>query len=90
MRCSQAHLPVAVVDIRAAHETVGQSGSMHEQILDPHRPLRARGQIVGMRPLLVDSQIAKLGDVGVDWIVELKESFFVEHHGRNGRDRLGH
>ena len=72
---------------------VGQAGSMTQQVLHGHRPLR-RNDVVGRRVGRLDgnadAHFVETGEEFADRVGELDAAVLDEHHRRNRGERLGH
>ncbi len=96
LACEPGHSAlVELVDLRRAAVAVGEAGRVAQQILDRHlgrRRHRVEHGLAGGRIELLhaDLAIGELRDVLRDGIREQEPAFFVEHHRRDGHERLGH
>jgi hypothetical protein len=73
-----------------AHEAVGETGGVRQQVPDPDRLGGRHGLVADVAAAGEHPDVAERRDVPVERVGQLESAFLVEHHRRDGSDRLGH
>lgn len=78
------------IDRMRVVEAVGEPGRVREQVPHADRLERRHGLRLQVRTAVEHVHVGELGQEARDRVGEFESATLVEHHRRDGRDRLGH